>query len=109
MDGVISFNSDIYLVEMKWLSKPIGVDELSPHLCRLYRRADAKGIFISSNGYAKTAISHCRELLAEKIILLCTLEEIIKLLEREGDLKEFLNKKAQAATIDKNPFLELLS
>jgi hypothetical protein len=31
------------------------------------------------------------------------------LLQRQGDLVDFLSKKSNAAIIDKNPFLEILS
>lgn len=109
IDGVISFDGDIYLVEMKWVSEPIGVNQISQHLVRLFSRADAKGIFISSSGYAGTAISECKNVLAQKIITLCTLREIVSLLERESDLKEFLRKKVQAANLNKEPFVEILS
>jgi len=109
IDGIISFDGDIYLVEMKWLAKPVGVAEMSQHFVRLFSRADAKGLFISSSRYASTVINECKTILSQKVITLCTLQEIVFLLEREGDLKEFLRKKSQAATIDKNPFLELLS
>lgn len=109
IDGVISLDGDIYLVEMKWVSEPIGVNQISQHLVRLFSRADAKGIFISSSGYAGTAISECKNVLAQKIITLCTLREIVSLLERESDLKEFLRKKVQAANINKEPFVEILS
>ncbi|PPD44712.1 MAG: restriction endonuclease [Methylobacter sp.] len=109
IDGVISFDGDTYLVEMKWVSKPLGVEQISPHLVRLFGRADAKGIFISSSGYAETAISECKNVLAQKVITLCTLKEIVCLLERETDLKVFLRKKVQAATLSKEPFVEILS
>jgi hypothetical protein len=37
-----------------------------------------------------------------------TLQEIVSLLEKEGDLIKLLQDKIRAATVDKNPFLEIL-
>lgn len=108
VDGVIEFSGHIYLVEMKWVKESIGVDKISQHLVRIYGRPDARGLFIASEGYADSAITQCKEALTQKIIALLTLHEIVRLLERQGDLLQFLNKKVQAATVDKNPYLEIL-
>lgn len=109
IDGVIEFDGNIYIVEMKWVKDPIGVDKISQHLVRLFNRADARAIFITSNGYADTTIAECREVLSQKTISLCTLQEIVYLLESKGDLVKLLRKKVNAATIDKEPFVEVLS
>jgi hypothetical protein len=37
------------------------------------------------------------------------LQEFVMLLQRQGDLVALLKKKWQAAIVDKNPFLEILS
>ncbi|MCI5117278.1 MAG: restriction endonuclease [Candidatus Electrothrix sp. LOE1_4_5] len=109
LDGVIEFAGHIYLVEMKWVKEPIGVDNLSQHLVRIYNRPDARGLFIASNGYANTAIAQCREALAQKTIALVSLKEIVQLLERQGELADMLEKKVNAATIDKEPYVEILN
>lgn len=108
IDGVIEFGGHIYLVEMKWVREPIGVDKLSQHLVRIYGRPDARGLFIASDGYAATAIAQCREALSQKTIALISLQEIVHLLEKENDLVALLNTKIRAATVEKNPFLEIL-
>lgn len=108
IDGVIEFAGHIYLVEMKWVKEPIGVDKLSQHLVRIYGRPDARGLFIASDGYSDTAIALCREALSQKTIALVSLHEIVRLLERENDLAEMLNTKVRAATVEKNPYLEIL-
>lgn len=109
IDGVIKFSGHIYLVEMKWLNKPIGINEISPHLLRLHDRDAARGLFIASNGYADTAIARCREALSKKTIALISLQEIVSLLERQGDLVEMLQKKIEAAIVNKKPYLEILN
>ena len=109
VDGVIEFSGHIYLVEMKWLKEPIGVDKISQHLVRVYGRPDVRGLFIASDGYADTTIAKCREALGQKVIALVSLHEIVRLLERQGDLVQMLQEKVRAAIIEKNPFLEILN
>lgn len=109
LDGVIELNGQLHLVEMKWLNSPVGMGEFMPHLGRLFLRANAHGIFIATNGYAASVVSECRNALSQKTMFLCSLQEFVMLLQRQGDLVELLRKKSQAAIIDKNPFLEILS
>jgi len=109
IDGVVELAGHIYLVEMKWVKEPIGVEKLSQHLVRIYGRHDARGLFIASEGYADSAITQCREALSQKTIALISLHEVVRMLERKGDFVQLLNRKIQAATVDKNPYLEILN
>ncbi|EPH2244921.1 restriction endonuclease, partial [Acinetobacter baumannii] len=99
IDGVIELSGKIHLVEMKWLNTPVGIGEFSPHLVRLFGRADAQGIFIATNGYASSVISECRNALNQKTLFLCSLREFVMLLQRQDDLVELLRKKSQAAIV----------
>ena len=109
IDGVIVLDGTLHLVEMKWLRDPVGVADFAPHLVRLFSRANAHGIFISSSDYTEPVIKECASALSQKTIFLCSLKELVMLLQREDDLLAFLRKKSQAAILDKKPFLELLS
>jgi len=109
IDGVIELDGAIYLVEMKWLNSPVGVGEFFPHLGRLFLRANAHGIFISSAGYTEPVVKECATALAQKTMILCSLQEFVMLLQRQGDLIAFLKRKSQAAIVDKNPYLQILS
>ncbi|EDE7185571.1 restriction endonuclease [Salmonella enterica subsp. enterica serovar Enteritidis] len=109
IDGVIELDGTIHLVEMKWLNSAVGIGEFTPHLSRLFMRANASGIFIATNGYASSVLSECRTALSHKTLFLCSLHEIILLLQRQDDLIAFLKRKSQAAIVDKEPFLEILS
>ncbi|MEE5146553.1 restriction endonuclease [Pseudomonas alliivorans] len=109
IDGVIDFGSGIHVVEMKWLKDPVGVQDLAPHLVGVMGRADASGIFISNSGFTQPAITQCAEFLNQKTMLLCSLEEIVMLLQRQGDLVDFLKTKSQAAILSKQPFLKILN
>ncbi|MBR7070436.1 MAG: restriction endonuclease [Oxalobacter sp.] len=108
IDGIIELDGLIYLVEMKWLNKPVGMGEFSPHLSRLFMRANAQGIFIATNGYTESVLTECKNVLNLKTLFLCSLREFVVLLQKQGDLITLLKKKSQAAIIDKNPYLEVL-
>lgn len=108
IDGVIEIDGEVYLVEMKWWDKPLGVGEVSQHLVRVFNRGESRGIFISASGYTDPAITTCRDSASKIVVALCTLQEFVSLLERETDLKSFLKEKINAAIVHKNPFYEPL-
>lgn len=103
IDGVVELAGHLYLVEMKWWNKPLGKGDVAEHLVRLFNRGEARGIFISSQGYSDPAVTCCKEALQQKVVVLCVLEEIILLFEREGNLAGYLKQKIDAAITDKNP------
>jgi hypothetical protein len=105
IDGLVEMEGHLYLVELKWWNTPLGTAEISTHLVRVYNRGgQARGIFISYSEFTNSAIKTCREALAGgAIIVLCKLQELVALLEREGDLESWLKAKVAAAIADKNP------
>jgi len=107
IDGVVEMEGHLYLVEMKWWDKPIGVPQVSEHLVRVYNRAEGRAIIISASNFTDPAISVCKKALQQKVIVLCTLQELVTLLEQNGDLVEFFKQKVQAAIADRNPFAEV--
>ncbi|RFP12185.1 restriction endonuclease [Duganella sp. BJB475] len=109
IDGVIELDGSLHLVEMKWLKDPVGIKEFFPHLTRLFLRTNVSGIFISSSGFTEPVIKECTTALAQKTMLLCSLQEILFLLQRKDDLVAFLKNKSHAAILDKNPFLQIIS
>lgn len=103
IDGVVEIDGQPYLVEMKWTTEPLGRAQVSEHLVRVYHRAGCGGIFISAGGYTQAAIEVCKEALKERVVVLCTLEEVVHLLDRGEDFSGLLREKILAAIIDKNP------
>jgi restriction system protein len=89
---------------MKWYREPVGKPQIAEHLVRLMSRAEVRGIFISASDYTEPAIHTAREFLQHKTLVLVTLQEIVRLLEQQDDLAEFVTKKVQAAQIHKNPY-----
>jgi len=108
IDGVIELTGVLYFVEMKWYREPVGKPEISEHLIRLMSRAEVRGIFISASDYTDPAIHTVREFLQHKTLVLATLQEIVLLLEQQGELIEFFSNKVQAAQIHKNPYFRPL-
>ena len=102
IDGVVELKSAPYLVEMKWEAEPLGREKVAPHLVRIFSRSVAGGIFISYSDYTAAAIQDCKEALRAKVIVLCKLEELVRAIEHERDLKELLHAKIDAAVIHKN-------
>jgi restriction system protein len=108
IDGVIGLKGVLHFVEMKWYEAPVGKGEISEHLVRLISRAEARGIFISASGYTEPAIQTAREFLQHKVVILADLQEIVRLLEQQGDLDLLFVKKLNAAQIHKNPYFKPL-
>ncbi|KLU65675.1 hypothetical protein DEAC_c23050 [Desulfosporosinus acididurans] len=103
VDGVIDIDGQIYLVEMKWLSTNVDINDVSRHLVRLFGRSNTSGIFISASGYTEAAITTCADILNQKTIVLCKLEEIVNILENEGNLKDFFKEKIRGTVLYKKP------
>ncbi len=107
IDGVIELDLQMYLVEMKWWDSPLGPTEVAPHFSRLILRNGVQGIFISSSDYTPAAVSMCRDFLQQKVLVLCTLHEIVDLLNREADFLDMLRAKIRAAKLERNPFKQV--
>ena len=59
--------------------------------------------------YTTSAIATCKESLSQAVIVLCTLQEFVLLMERETSLVEFLKTKIRGSIIDKQPFTKVLA
>lgn len=105
IDGVVELDGHVYFVEMKWWDKPLGKPEVSEHLVRVFFRAEGRAIILSYSGFSDAAVITCREALQQKIVVLCTLQEVVSAMERGEDIQALLKKKIHAAIVDKNPFL----
>ncbi|MCX6639391.1 MAG: restriction endonuclease [bacterium] len=106
IDGAITVDGKLYIVEVKWWNSPLGPGEVSPHICRVYTRSDAGGIIISASDFTDAAVITCKDALHQKTIILCTLQEIVTLLEKQGELKDFLKKKIEKAILEKQPYFK---
>lgn len=104
IDGIIELEGRIFLVEMKWTKDRIGSQEIYAHLGRIYHRANAHGIYISSASYTSSGIEAAKEALIKgALIVLIDLQELTEIINSETDFFACLKNKIQAAIIEKNP------
>lgn len=108
IDGAVEIKEHLFLVEMKWWDKTIGRGELAPHLVSVMSRGDVHGVFISASGFSPAAITDAKSFLMHRIYVLLDLQEIVTVLDRELDLREFLVEKIRRAQNDKDPFVKVL-
>jgi restriction system protein len=104
IDGAVEIDGVLYLVEMKWWDKPIGRQEIAPHFVSVYGRGEVGGIFISYSGFSAAAIADAKTGLTQKVFVLTELQEIIQVIDREGNLTSFFKEKINRAKSDRNPF-----
>lgn len=109
IDGVIEVDKELYLVEMKWWASSLSAEVLAPHVSRLMMRAGVSGLYISSSDYTASALELADSVLQQRVLVLCTLQEIVALLEREGDLTEFIRAKVRAAKLGRMAFKKILA
>lgn len=107
IDGLIELEGHLYLVEMKWWNAPIGVGDIAPHLVRVFSRGgQARGLFISYTDFTEPAIVQCRDAIVRgAVVVLSNLDEIVALLNADGDLKKWLKAKVRAAIVERQPFV----
>lgn len=108
VDGVIEFQGNTYLVEMKWTKDNVSKSLISDHLVRVYHRGLTRGIFISCSNYTEPAINVSKEALQRTVFVLITLDEIVFMLEQKRDLKSLLKQKIDAAMVEKNPYKRII-
>lgn len=105
IDGLVELDGQLYLVELKWWNNPLGTGDISQHIVRVFNRGgQVRGLFISYSEFTEPAVTTCREALAGgAVVVLSKLQEVVELLDNEGDLKTWLKAKVTAAIVDKNP------
>lgn len=108
IDGVVKISGNHYLVEMKWWEETIGRSDISNHLVKVHNRGHARAIIISASGYSQAAISIAKDYLEDTVIVLIELEEIIRWLEKEKNLKEMLIRKIDLAVTERKPFKKIV-
>jgi restriction system protein len=104
IDGVIELDGQLYFVEMKWWQNPVGVPEIAQHMMRVFLRAEARALIISASEYTAPAVAECRQALSQKVVTLCTLQEVVMVLEKQSSLAGFLRRKVHSTIMDKSPF-----
>ena len=65
---------------------------------------DLCGLLISSSGFTDQAIRDLGSILQQRL-LLCLLDELVRLIEQSRDLKEWLRTKVRAAETEQRPIV----
>lgn len=101
-DGVVEIASHLYLIEVKWYKKAIGVPEVQELLGKIFLRPEssARGIFISANHFTEPAIRLAQQAASKRVLVLCSLAEIVQALEREENLGRFFKDKADRTIME---------
>jgi hypothetical protein len=102
IEGVAQIGGHLYLIEVNWQNEPLGAQEVSAHSVRSLSRGCTGGILISKSQFNQAAMTACEEASAQRMLILCELEEIVTLLEKGGSLGDFLGAKIAAAAADKS-------
>ena len=106
IDGAIELDGRVYLVEMKWWSEPLGRDEVSSHLVRVFTRGDVGGILISNSPYQPSAIVDCKAALTTRTVVLVELREIVDVFNSDyRSVRDLLTAKIRAAALFKDPLV----
>jgi hypothetical protein len=109
IDGVIELDSHLYLVEIKWRSGRLDVDDISRHLVRIYHRGQTRGLFISATELTEAALQICTEALQHTVVAVALLDEVIEALENDARLSDLFRAKINTAQTDKLPFYRVRS
>jgi restriction system protein len=105
IDGLIVLDGQPVLVEAKWHAKPLGVNDVSRHLVRVYGRpAGVHGLIVSASEFGTPAVEECKRALTQRVIILAEVNELLRLLEEpDACLLRWLNAKYLAASVDRQP------
>lgn len=100
IDGVIAFDGQAYLVEMKWEKEPIGTDALMKLFGRVSLRYDVVGgILISASSFTNPAFINCNDMLLKKSMALVDLQDVYQVLDQEKDLLQYLRERIQISHV----------
>ncbi|MFJ7236656.1 restriction endonuclease [Streptomyces olivaceus] len=103
IDGVVELDGAPYLVEVKYWADALGKGPVAEHLVRVYSRAEVRGLLISASGFTRPAVDECQRVLAQRVVVLGELRELVMVLEQERPLGEWLREKVRRAMIDREP------
>lgn len=95
IDGSFVFENTDFLFEGKWQEKLVSAEALDSFARKVERKFDAKGLFLSINGFSSEGIQTHSS--GKKVLLLMDGGDLAALLEGRIDLKELLALKRRHA------------
>lgn len=104
IDGLVALGTQLILVEAKWHSEPLSKADVSAHLVSLYSRGDVYGLVVSFSGFKPSAIEICTTALADLVVVLAEVHELLMLLEDpDASVSGWLRQKITKASVDRTP------
>jgi hypothetical protein len=107
IDGFFEHGPDPYRVECKWLSEPVGQNEI----VLFYNKLDVSGVsglFISISGFKDTAINQAREYKSSRPILLMDGEEASAVFNGYIRFDEVITRKRQGLHQLSDPYYRIM-
>lgn len=95
IDGAFVFESRDFLFEAKWHDQLVSTDALDSFAMKVERKFDAKGLFLSINGFSAEAVQAHSS--GKKVLLLMDGTDLVAILEARIDLKDLLARKRRQA------------
>ncbi|KAF5061951.1 hypothetical protein DSECCO2_310070 [anaerobic digester metagenome] len=96
IDGSFEFHNNVYLLEAKWISKPIDKSELVNFNEKVRSKSGfTRGLFISNSEYSKEALQTFA--IGRKVyIILMTVDELSEMLTKKWDFRVLIHAKLRA-------------
>ncbi len=103
IDGAFVFENTDFLFEAKWHDELVSTDALDSFAMKVERKFDAKGLFLSVNGFSPEAVpAHSS---GKKVLLLMDGSDLAAIFEGRIDLKELLARKRRHAAHTGNIYI----
>ncbi len=106
IDGVVSVEGHVYLVEIKWWKQNLGPGDVAQHAMRVINRRECRGLYIVNPGYTEAAVQEITRGLTSSVLLLATIEELYHVLTDELPLSDWVAGKANVAIVERKPLRE---
>ncbi|WOD29592.1 restriction endonuclease [Alloalcanivorax xenomutans] len=105
IDGSFQLDSEIYLLEAKWHSQPIGVADLHTFHGKIEQKAAwTRGLFVSNSGFTDDGLAAFGR--GKRVICMDGLD-LYELLDRDIPLDQVLERKVRRAAETGMPFLRV--
>ena len=97
IDGAITLDGSVYLVEAKWWAEKLSHKDVSDLYVKISTRPlHTRGLFISGSGYTDECVEVCVKARMSQVILVAC-EDLVDCFENALTLSEMIRKKAEYA------------
>ena len=105
IDGSFEMSGETYLLEAKWVSKPVNLADLRSFNAKVEDKASwSRGLFVSNSGFSEEGLSAFGK--GKRLVCMDGLD-ISDMLQKKLSLPEVLSKKVRRAAETGRPFVRL--